>query len=60
MPITPSIISKVLVLMLVVFAEHLQSQPPKEITNSIGMEFRKSWSDSVGFGSPTPVRAAAL
>ena len=38
MPITPSIISKVLVLMLIVFAEHLQSQPPKEITNSIGMK----------------------
>ena len=38
MPITPSIISKVLVLMLVVFAEHLQSQPPKEITNSIGVK----------------------
>ena len=38
MRITPSIISKVFVFMLVVFAEHLQSQPPKEITNSIGMK----------------------
>lgn len=35
MRITPSIISKVLVLMLVVFAEHLQAQTPKEITNSL-------------------------
>ena len=38
MPITPSIISKVLVLMLVVVAEHLQAQAPKVITNSIGMK----------------------
>ena len=38
MPITPSIISKVVVLMLVVFAEHLQTQAPKVITNSIGMK----------------------
>lgn len=38
MRITPSIISKVLVLILVVFAEHLQAQQPKEITNSISMK----------------------
>ena len=38
MPNTPSIISKVLVLMLVVFVDQLQAQTPKEITNSIGMK----------------------
>ncbi len=28
---------------------------PEEITNSIGIEFRKSWSDSVGFGKSSAV-----
>lgn len=37
-----------------------KKDPPKHFTNSIGMEFRKSWSGSVGFGSPTAIRAAAL
>jgi formylglycine-generating enzyme required for sulfatase activity len=52
MPITPSIISKVLVLMLVVFAEHLQSQPPKEITNSIGMKLVLIPKGTFMMGSP--------
>jgi hypothetical protein len=30
---------------------------PATITNSIGMKFRKSWSDSVDSGSPPVVRA---
>ena len=38
MPSTPSIISKWIVLMLLVFAEQLQAQAPKEITNSIGVK----------------------
>ena len=52
MPITPSIISKVVVLMLVVFAEHLQSQPPKEITNSIGMKLVLIPKGTFMMGSP--------
>jgi hypothetical protein len=36
------------------------AQASKELTNSIGMEFPKSWSDSVDFGSPPLVRAAGL
>ena len=52
MPITPSIISKVVVLMLVVFAEHLQSQPPKEITNSIGMKLVLTPKGTFMMGSP--------
>jgi formylglycine-generating enzyme required for sulfatase activity len=52
MPITPSIFSKVLVLMLVVFAEHLQSQPPKEITNSIGMKLVLTPKGTFMMGSP--------
>ncbi len=40
------------------WAKHLGTTV--ETTNSIGMEFPKSWSDSVGFGSPTAVRAAGL
>ncbi len=34
--------------------------PREKFTNSIGMEFRKSWSDSLDFGSPPLVRAAGL
>jgi serine/threonine protein kinase len=47
-------------------AKHHQAQwaaflgVPVEWTNSIGMEFRKSWSDSLGFGSSPVVRAAGL
>ena len=33
---------------------------PVEYTNSIGMEFSKSWSDSLDSGSPPLVRAAGL
>ncbi|MFM7976933.1 MAG: formylglycine-generating enzyme family protein, partial [Pirellula sp.] len=52
MQITPSIISKVLVLMLVVLAEHLQAQAPKEITNSIGMKLVLIPKGTFDMGSP--------
>lgn len=32
----------------------------RRLTNSIGMEFRKSWSDSVDSGSPPLVRSAGV
>ncbi len=35
-------------------------EKPRKLKNSIGMEFRKSWSDSLDFGSPPLVRAAGL
>jgi formylglycine-generating enzyme required for sulfatase activity len=52
MPITPSIISKVLVLMLVVFTEQLQAQAPKEITNSMGMKLVLIPKGTFMMGSP--------
>jgi formylglycine-generating enzyme required for sulfatase activity len=52
MPSTPSIISKVLVLMLVVFVDQLQAQSPKEITNSIGMKLVLIPKGTFMMGSP--------
>jgi formylglycine-generating enzyme required for sulfatase activity len=52
MPNTPSIISKVLVLMLVVFVDQLQAQSPKEITNSIGMKLVLVPKGTFMMGSP--------
>ena len=52
MPITPSIISKVLVLMLVVFVDQLQAQSPKEIINSIGMKLVLIPKGTFMMGSP--------
>lgn len=33
---------------------------PQTITNSIGMELRKSWSDSLAFGTSPAVRAGSV
>ena len=52
MPIRPSIISKGIFLMLLVFAEHLQAQTPKEITNSIGMKLVLIPKGTFMMGSP--------
>ena len=37
-----------------------QGAEPKSVTNTIGMEFRKSWSHSVDSGSPSFVRSACV
>jgi formylglycine-generating enzyme required for sulfatase activity len=52
MPNTPSNISKGIVLMLIFFAEHLQAQTPKEITNSIGMKLVLIPKGTFMMGSP--------
>ncbi len=52
MPNTPSNISKGIVLMLIFFAEHLQAQTPKEITNSIGMKLLLIPKGTFMMGSP--------
>ena len=52
MPNTPSIISKVLVLMLVVFVDQARAQTPKEITNSIGMKLVLIPKGTFMMGSP--------
>ncbi len=52
MPITPSIISKGIFLMLLVFADQLQAQSPKEITNSIGVKLVLIPKGTFMMGSP--------
>jgi formylglycine-generating enzyme required for sulfatase activity len=52
MPNTPSNISKGIVLMLIFFAEQLQAQSPKEITNSIGMKLVLIPKGTFMMGSP--------
>jgi hypothetical protein len=53
-------LSSLFILGMIQLSSQTYAQSPKTITNSIGMEFRKSWSDSVDSGSPPVVRSAGV